>query len=129
MKNARACGHPLHLSVFDGVFVSKAVFVGHLPVTKIADRLNASVWMHGKSGRIVLRILAIKGVKHEDGVICVNCSIAQNTHEAYARAVLSFKATNFVVDFSFHFDTFLSSTIINAKKKGWECLHEVGTSA
>ena len=68
MNHAAAGRHPLRAAVAEQAFVAGAVAVAHIAGEHIGDGFEAAMRMVGKAGDVVVRIVAAKGIEHQERV-------------------------------------------------------------
>jgi hypothetical protein len=77
MNHATPCSHPLHAAVFDQPFVAGTVAMTHAAFDHESDGLEASVRMIGKPGKVIVGVVAVKGIKHQEGIKAALQRLAQ----------------------------------------------------
>lgn len=86
--DARACAHPLHLAGVNRVGKTHSIAVLDGAFCQIGHGLDAAVGVQRKSCRIGIRVGAVEGVEHEEGVEG-GCRLgSEHAYEAHAGAVL-----------------------------------------
>src|SRR5438128_8695791 len=98
MNDAAARRHPLHIARLDGAVIAHAVAVFNSTSKNIGDRLNAAVWMPGKSRQVVLRDIVAEIIQQQEGIevgcIAKTECAAQVYTRAFERWLRSDKALN-----------------------------------
>ena len=68
VDQAAACGHPLHAAVLQQAFMAAAVFVAHATRNHVSHGFKPAVWVVGEACDVVARLVAAKGIEHQEGV-------------------------------------------------------------
>ena len=86
MKNPTSRSHPLHVPRPQLAAVSQAVAVTHLPGEDVGNRLDTPMWMPGKPGEIIVRILVPKIIQQQERVEVLGLSEAKGTAQSHTRS-------------------------------------------
>src|SRR5262245_7991059 len=68
VEDAAASCHPLHVASAKRTLVAKAVLVFHRAGKHIGDRLDAAMWVPGKSSTVVVRTIIAKIIQQQEGI-------------------------------------------------------------
>ena len=87
MDHATTGRHPLHATAFQQAFVPRAVTVQHAAGQHVGDGLEATMRMVGKAGNVVIRLVAAKGIKHQEGIEPALQILREHAGQPYASAI------------------------------------------
>ena len=68
VNDAPGGGHPLHVSGAQVAAVAEMILVPHVPVQHVRDGLETAMRMRRKAGEIVVRIVGVELIEHEERI-------------------------------------------------------------
>ncbi len=93
MDDAARGGHPLHVAGPKIAAIAQMILVPHVAVQHVGDGLEATMRMRRESRQVVLRIVRIKFIEHQERIDVQAALAANAATELHARAVRSRHAT------------------------------------
>ena len=60
--------HPLHITGTKVTSIAKMIFMAHVAVQHVRDGFKATMGMRGKASKVVVRIVGVEFIEHQERV-------------------------------------------------------------